>query len=153
MSREQILSKKAGIILAVIGILLSLLPAIRMADGTKKMIIQLITNKDFINAEYFTGIILLIILVGGLLVHILNLILWCRNKIAPYIGVMGFSVGVFIAMIMYGGITTFFTTSVMATFPFTIWQCLRIPVILLEAINRKSGDEFFAVFFGNNKRD
>lgn len=158
MSKAQILRKRTGIVLAIIGIILSLLPAVRMADGSKMMLIQLINKPEFLLAGNFTILIFLIIMGAGLLIHLMNLILWSRNKLRPYIGVTGFSIGSFIAMIMYTGIislsaTSSYTTEIVAGFPVTVWQCLRIPVILFEAINRISGEEFFEVFFGDGQKE
>ena len=160
MTRAQILRKKTGIILAIIGIVLSLLPAVRMADGTKLFIFQIIGNDIFFNnnmateADYgifLSGILLSVILIYGLLVHILNLFLWTRKTEKTYLGVMGFSWASFIGMIMSCGIISFFAyESIFAVFPFTIWQTLRIFIILFEAIMKLNGEEFFRVFFPEN---
>ena len=157
MTRAQILRKKTGIILAIIGIVLSLLPAVRMADGTKLFIFQLIRNDIFFNnnmateADYgifLSGILLCVILIYGLLVHILNLFLWTKKTEKTYLGVMGFSWASFIGMIMSCTILSFLAyESVFAVFPYTIWQTLRIFVILFEAIMKLNGEEFFRVFF------
>ena len=49
MTRAQILRKKTGIVLAILGIVLSLLPAVRMANGTKLFIFQIVGNDIFFN--------------------------------------------------------------------------------------------------------
>ena len=71
MTRAQILRKKTGIVLAIIGIVLSLLPAVRMADGSKLFIFQIIGNEAFFNMDIvaenpgpiLTGILLSVVLI------------------------------------------------------------------------------------------
>ena len=99
MTRAQILRKKTGIILAVLGIVFSLLPAIRMADGTKLFVFQIVGNDVFFAPEimavnpgtFITGILFIVVLIYGLLVHIINLVLWIRKTEKTYIGVMALS--------------------------------------------------------------
>jgi len=151
MSKATIFRKRAGISLAIIGIILSILPAIRMTDGSKETIIQLLLNNEFmhrevVTAEYVTGITILCILIYGLFVHMINLICWLQKKEKTHIGIIALSVISFIAIVMIGGISTFFQDAMIATFPFTIWQVIRIPVVLFEAIIKSSGEEIYMVF-------
>ena len=60
---------------------------------------------------FLSGILLSVILIYGLLVHILNLILWTRKTEKTYLGVMGFSWASFIAMIMSCAIISFLASS------------------------------------------
>lgn len=156
MTRAQILRKKTGIILAIIGIVLSLLPAVRMADGSKLFLFQIIGNENFFNAELLpenpgaliTGILLCAMFIYGLLIHIINLIVWLQKTEKTYIGVMAFSWASFIAMVMGTGLLSFFSQeSAIAIFPLTIWQTLRILITLFEAIMKLNGEELFNVFF------
>ena len=64
MNKALIYRKRTGIILALTGIVLSLLPALRLSNGTSQTIFQLFLNRSFmqrevITAEYVTGIIIL----------------------------------------------------------------------------------------------
>ena len=159
MTRAQILRKKTGIVLAIIGIVLSLLPAVRMADGSKLFIFQIIGNDIFFakniatQAElgaFLTGILLCVITIYGLLVHILNLFLWTRKSEKTYFGVMALSWGSFFLLI--GGAVAVCIGSVddvtlVAIWPFTIWQTLRILVTFAEGIMKLHGEELIDVFF------
>ena len=156
MTRAQILRKRTGIVLAVVGIILSLLPAVRMSDGSKLFIFQLIGNEAFFHMEkianepsvFLTGLLLSVVLIYGLLIHILNLILWLRKTEKTYLGVMGFSWASFIAMVMSTGIISVMGNGeIVAVFPITLWQTLRILIILFEAIIKMNGEELFNVFF------
>ena len=156
MTRAQILRKRTGIVLAVIGIILSLLPAVRMSDGSKLFIFQLIGNEAFFHMEkianepsvFLTGLLLSVVLIYGLLIHILNLILWLRKTEKTYLGQMGFSWASFIAMVMSTGIISVMGNGeIVAVFPITLWQTLRILIILFEAIIKLNGEELFNVFF------
>ena len=156
MTRAQILRKKTGIILAVLGIVFSLLPAIRMADGTKLFVFQIVGNDVFFAPEimavnpgtFITEILFIVVLIYGLLVHIINLVLWIRKTEKTYIGVMALSWASFIALIGAAGITSFLGYgSTCAVFPLTIWQSLRILITLFEAVIKLNGEELFNVFF------
>lgn len=156
MTRAQILRKKTGVVLAIIGIVLSLLPAVRMVDGSKLFIFQIIGNKIFFDSTvmsedpgtFILGILFSIVLIYGFLVHILNLVLWLRKTEKTYIGVMALSWASFIALIGAAGISSFLGSSLsVAMFPFTIWQTLKILIVLCEAIIKLNGEELFNVFF------
>lgn len=156
MTRAQIMRKKTGIILAITGIVLSLLPAVRMADGTKLFLFQIIGNEKFFAPAviagdpetFLMGLLFSIVLSYGLFVHILNLFLWIRKKETTYIGVMALSWGSFLALIGAAGISSFLGAGVsVALFPLTIWQSLRILITLSEAIIKLNGEELFKVFF------
>lgn len=162
MTRAQILRKKTGIVLAIIGIVFSLLPAVRMADGSKLFIFQLIGNETFFGAEkiaeepgaVITGVLLCVVFIYGLLVHILNLVLWLRKSEKTFIGVMGLSLGSFLALIMSAAFIVAFgapdgsePVRHVAQFPFTIWQCFRVLITLSEAVIKLNGEELFNVFF------
>lgn len=156
MNKALIYRKRTGIILALTGIVLSLLPALRLNNGTSQTIFQLFLNRSFmqrevITAEYVTGTIILIILIYGLIVHILNLILWFQKNETTYIGVMGLSWASFLAMVMIGCIGTSFEDGLIAQFPFTIWQTLRILIALSEAIIKLSGEELYNIILGTKK--
>lgn len=157
MTRAQILRKKTGIVLAIIGIVLSLLPAVRMADGTKLFIFQIIGNETFFKTNIateadfgalITGILISIVLIFGLLIHILNLFLWTRKTEKTYIGVMGLSWASFLGLL---GSSAFFafvdSGATLAMIPYTIWQFLRLIITLSEAIIKLNGEELFSVFF------
>ena len=155
MTRSQILRKKAGKVLAVVGIILSFLPAVRMPDGSKLFIFQLIGNEAVFGKEVIAetpgffgfGVFLTTILIYGLLVHILNLILWIRKTEKTYIGVMGFSFASFLGLLGTLVMSTFWSTDGGYVFPITIWQCFRILIVLCEVIIKLHGEEFFDVFF------
>ena len=109
-----------------IGIILSLLPAVRMADGSKLFIFQLIGNEAFFHMEkianepsvFLTGLLLSVVLIYGLLIHFLNLILWLRKTEKTYLGQMGFSWASFIAMVMSTGIISVYGNGeIVAVFP------------------------------------
>ena len=151
MSKAKMFRKRAGISLAIIGIILSFLPAVRMSDGSKETIFQMLLNNEFmhrdvVTAEYVTGITILCIFIYGFFVHMINLICWLQKKEKTHIGIIALSAISFIAMVMIGGISTMFQDAMIATFPFTIWQIIRIPVILFEAIIKTSGEEIYMVF-------
>lgn len=156
MNKALVYRKRTGIILALTGIVLSLLPALRLNNGTSQTIFQLLMNHSFmqrevVTAEYVTGIIILVILIYGLIVHILNLILWFQKKETTYIGVMGLSWASFLAMVMIGCIGTSFEDGLIAQFPFTIWQTFRIIIVLSEAIIKLSGEELFNIVLDTKK--
>ena len=132
MTRAQILRKKTWIVLAIIGIVLSLLPAVRMADGTKLFVFQLIGNEAFFNMDIvaenpgpiLTGILLSVVLIYGLLVHILNLFLWTRKTEKTYIGVMALSWGSFLALFGSMVVIAYVNTesgNLVSLIPYTIW--------------------------------
>ena len=155
MSKALELRKKTGIMLAIIGIVLSLFPALKMAGGGQKTLFQLIRYKELfdfeaVTAEQLTVIGVMIIMIYGLFVHILNLILWTRKTEKTYLGVMGFSWASFLAMIMIACIMTMFDGEIISMLPLTIWQWLRIPVILAEAIVKLNGEELFSYFTREN---
>ena len=158
MTRAQVLRKKTGIVLAIIGIVLSLLPAVRMADGSKLFIFQIIGNEAFFNMDIvaenpgpiLTGILLSVVLIYGLLVHILNLFLWTRKTEKTYIGVMALSWGSFLALFGSMVICAYVNSgsgSLVSMIPYTIWQILRLLITLAEAIIKLNGEELFNVFF------
>ena len=156
MTRAQIIRKKTGIILAILGIVLSLLPAVRMADGTKLFIFQLIGNEKFFDQTVIaespetllTGIILCVILIFGFLVHILNLIIWLQKTEKTYLGIMGFSWASFLMLIMGSAICCMGAhDGGVAAFPLTIWQTLRVLITLSEAVIKLNGEELINVFF------
>lgn len=161
MTKAQIFKRKTGIILAIIGIILSLLPAVRMADGTKLFIFQIIGNERFFNmervAEYpeeiITGVLFSILFIYGLLVHIINLILWLRKTEKTYIGIMALSIGSCLGLVMSMCVISFGAGgNLVSVLPFTIWQCLRIPVTLGEAVVKLHGEEIYNVFLSNNTK-
>ena len=162
MTRAQILRKKTGIILAVVGIILSLMPAVKLADGTKLFVFQIIGNDTFFDMgkanespiSYIVGIILCIVFIYGLLVHVINLILWLRKKKEnTYIGVMALNYASFLALLGSMALVSFEASgTVVALFPYTIWQCLRIIVTLGEVVIKLHGEELFNVFFLSSKK-
>jgi len=156
MTRAQILRKKTGIVLAIIGIVLSLLPAVRMVDGSKLFIFQIIGNETFFNMDIvaenpgpiLTGILLCVVLIYGLLVHILNLFLWTRKTEKTYIGVMALSWGSFLALFGSMVVIAYVNSgTLVALIPYTIWQILRLLITLAEAIIKLNGEELFNVYF------
>ena len=63
---------------------------------------------------------------------------------------MGFSWASFLAMIMIACIMTMFESEIISMLPLTIWQWLRIPIILAEAIVKLNGEELFSYFTREN---